>query len=163
MLAAAKSMAASLVGSPWGEYIIEASHCASGGPRFLLRVFRATHKKSGSPVSVFVLDKNDSRIASMPKTQREAFLESFRRDISTLRAYSQAKPAPNLYVLRLYEVFEETKKSIAFVAERVVFSLGNILRDFENLPPERIREVRPLRFHALRERQGGLVSRKHPK
>ena len=77
----------------------------------------------------------------MSKTQREALLESFRRDIAVLKIFAQAKPAPNPYVLRLYEAFEETKKSLAFVAERIIFSLANCLRDFENLPPECISEV----------------------
>jgi hypothetical protein len=51
-----------------------------------------------------------------------------------LKQFSVAKPAPNPNILRFYQTFEETKKEMAFISERVVFSLANALGHSENLP-----------------------------
>lgn len=55
-------------------------------------------------VSVFVLDKEDPLIRGLAKTQKEALLEAFRREIAILKQFSQAKPMPCPSVLRLFQV-----------------------------------------------------------
>jgi len=62
------------------------------------------HRKSNTQVSVFILDKEDPAIKSMNKTQKEALLEAFRREVSILKQFSAAKPAPNPNILRLFQV-----------------------------------------------------------
>lgn len=54
-------------------------------------------------VSVFVMDKEDPLIRGLAKTQKEALLEAFRREIATLKQFAQAKPMPCPSVLRLFQ------------------------------------------------------------
>ena len=58
----------------------------------------------------------DSAIKALNKTSREALYEAMRREIAILKQFSQAKPAPNPNVLRLFQAFDESKKSLSFVA-----------------------------------------------
>ena len=74
------------------------------GHRYLWKVFNAVHRKSNAQVSVFILDKEDPAIKSMNKTQKEALLEAFRREVSILKQFAAAKPAPNPNILRLFQV-----------------------------------------------------------
>ena len=142
MFAAAKSVAAYVSGSEIRQkYTLDTSHSASGGYRYLYKIFNGTHKKTGMPVSIFIMDKNDPRISAMERSSKEALFESVRRDIHVLKAFALSKPSPNPYVLHLYEALEETKKEFSFSTERVKFSLGNRFRDFTNLPPQSITEV----------------------
>lgn len=57
-----------------------------------------------------------------------------KQDIAALKQFSVAKPCPNPNVLRFFQTFEETKKEMAFVSERIVFSLANALGHSDNLP-----------------------------
>lgn len=133
-----KTLAAHMTGNEIGQkYDLEKSgHTATGGHRFMWRIFNAVHRKSKVPVSIFIFDKEDPALAAMSTTQRESLVASFRKDIAVLKQFSMAKPQPNPNVLRLYQVFEESKKMLAFCSERVVFSLGNALGHFDNLGPE---------------------------
>jgi hypothetical protein len=48
--------------------------------------------------------KEDPLIKGQNKTQREALLEAFRKDIATLKQFAAAKPSPCPHVLRLFQV-----------------------------------------------------------
>jgi len=52
----------------------------------------------------------------------------FSQDIRALRELNHP------YILKIYDVLEENKKCLAFVAERVSFSLANALHRYQNLP-----------------------------
>ena len=130
-----KSITAVLSGDAIAKkYDMEKEHSASGGHRYLWKVYDGVHRKSKFPVSIFVLEKDNEQIKSLSKTEKEALIESFRKEIAILKAFSAAKPEPCPYVLRLFEAIEESKKILAFVTERVHCSLGNLLKDFTNLP-----------------------------
>mmetsp|Transcript_14076 Transcript_14076/g.33365 ORF Transcript_14076/g.33365 Transcript_14076/m.33365 type:complete len:379 (-) Transcript_14076:73-1209(-) len=115
------------------KYEVSGTHSASGGHRFLWKVYNAVHRKTRLEVSIFILDKEDPSIKAMSKTQKEALFEAFRREVAVLKQFASAKPQPHPGLLRFFEGFEETKKCLAFVSERVVFSLHNALGHFENL------------------------------
>ncbi|EWM23795.1 protein kinase [Nannochloropsis gaditana] len=108
------------------KYDKEKIHTASGGHECLWKIYRATVKSTGEPASVFVLDLDD--LKSLPKNEREQLLDIFRKDIRALRELNHP------YILKIYDVLEENKKCLAFVAERVSFSLANALHRYQNLP-----------------------------
>ncbi len=43
------------------KYDVETAPCATGGHRFLWKVFNAVHRKSRTPVSIFIIDKEVGR------------------------------------------------------------------------------------------------------
>ena len=116
------------------NYDVEKEATCSGGHCYLWQVFKATRKKDGKKVSVFYFNKADfeKRItqslgSKRAKFVRDAVFEIMKKEVAALKALSKgadgASAPPG--VLRLYEAIEESKKELAFVAERVLCSLGN--------------------------------------
>lgn len=64
----------------------------------LWKVYQATAKNSGEPVSVFVLDKDELRASGMPKNEREQLLDIMRRDVKALKEMDHPR------VLKMVEV-----------------------------------------------------------
>lgn len=73
-------------------------HAASGGHECLWKVYQATVKGSGEPVSVFVVDKDELRATGMQKSEREQLLDIMRRDVRALKEMDHPR------VLKVIEV-----------------------------------------------------------
>lgn len=95
---------------------------ASGGLACLWKIYKATDKASGEPVSVFVFTKED--LKEVDKALREQVLVILRRELKVLSGMSTRKHPS---VVRHIESFEETKKLLAFVTERVSCSLADAI------------------------------------
>lgn len=100
---------------------------ASGGLACLWKIFKAKERASGEPVSVFVYNKED--LKEVDKALREQVLVILRREIKVLESMSERKHPS---VLRLIESFVESKKLLAFVTERVTFSLADAIGEGTN-------------------------------
>lgn len=96
--------------------------CASGGLACLWKIYKATDKSSGKPVSVFVYSKEDLKDVS--KALREQVLVILRRELKVLEGLS-ARKHPS--VVQHIESFEESKKLLAFATERVSCSLADAI------------------------------------
>lgn len=136
------------------RYDMPKHHAASGGHECLWKVYQAAAKGSGEPVSVFVVDKDELRATGMQKSEREQLLDIMRRDVRALKDMEHPRVLKVIEVsmsvggwvfvggkwagpsrfLGGVQVFEESKRSLAFVAERVLCSLANALHRFRNLP-----------------------------
>lgn len=99
---------------------------ASGGHELSWKIFPAVSKKNGQEVSVFVFDKDDLKKLKN-KEAHERILEVLRHDMKTLRLLRHP------HVLKVEEVFEESRRSLSFVTERVVCSLANANKNFTNV------------------------------
>ena len=106
------------------KYEMDEEPSASGGLACLWKIFKATDRASGQPVSVFVFSKDD--LKEVDKALREQVLVIMRREIKVLEGMSERKHPS---VVRLVESFEETKKLLAFVTERVACSLADAIGD----------------------------------
>ncbi|CAN0461290.1 unnamed protein product, partial [Ectocarpus sp. 8 AP-2014] len=95
---------------------------ASGGLACLWKIYKATDKATGKPVSVFVFTKED--LKDVDKALREQVLVILRRELKVLEGMG-ARKHPS--VVRHIESFEETKKLLAFVTERVSCSLADAI------------------------------------
>lgn len=113
---------ASLVVQIAKKYEMDEEPSASGGLACLWKIYNATDKASRRPVSVFVFTKDD--LKDVDKALREQVLVILRRELKVLEGMSTRKHPS---VVQLIESFEETKKLIAFVTERVSCSLANAL------------------------------------
>lgn len=113
---------------------------ASGGLSCLWKIYSATDKASGLPVSVHVFKKED--LKELDKALREQVLDILRRDLKTLTLVNTVgRPHPS--VIRHIETFEETRAALAFVTERVACSLANAIGDgLSGLPPQTASAVR---------------------
>lgn len=106
---------------------MEEEPSASGGLACLWKIYKATEKATGAPVSVFVFTKED--LKDVNKALREQVLVILRRELKVLEGMS-ARKHPS--VVRHIETFEETKKLLAFVTERVSCSLADALGEGAN-------------------------------
>jgi SCY1-like protein 2 len=99
---------------------------ASGGHELCWKIFPAISKKNNQEVSVFVFDKDDLKKIKT-KDNQERYLEVLRQEIKTLRLLRHPK------VLKVEEVFEESRRTLSFVTERVTCSLSNACKNFTNV------------------------------
>ena len=104
------------------KYDMDEEPSATGGLACLWKIYKATDKASGEPVSVFVFTKED--LKDVDKALREQVLVILRRELKVLEGMSTRKHPS---VVRLIEAFEETKKLLAFVTERVSCSLADAI------------------------------------
>lgn len=113
------------------KYEMDEEPTASGGLACLWKIYKATEKASGNPVSVFVFTKED--LKDVDKALREQVLVILRREVKVLEGMA-ARKHPS--VVRHIESFEETKKVLAFVTERVSCSLADAIGEGPStLPP----------------------------
>ncbi|KAJ0392626.1 hypothetical protein P43SY_011415 [Pythium insidiosum] len=99
---------------------------ASGGHELAWRIFPAISRKTNQEVSVFVFDKEDlKKIKS--KSEQERYLEVLRQEMRVLRVLRHP------HVLKVEEVFEESRRTLSFVTERVTCSLANACKNFTNV------------------------------
>lgn len=99
---------------------------ASGGHELSWKVFPGVSKKSGLEVSIFVFDKDDlKRIKN--KESQDRVLEVLRQEMKTLRLLRHP------HVLKVEEVYEESRRTLSFVTERIVCSLANANKNFTNV------------------------------
>lgn len=99
---------------------------ASGGHELMWKIFPAVSRKNGQEVSVFVFDKDDLKKLKRKETQ-ERVLEVLRQEMKTLRVLRHP------HVLKVEEVFEESRRTLSFVTERVTCSLANANKNFTNV------------------------------
>ncbi|KAF4316980.1 hypothetical protein BBO99_00005448 [Phytophthora kernoviae] len=99
---------------------------ASGGHELSWKIFPAVHRKSGHEFSVFVFDKDDLKRLK-GKEEQERVLEVLRQEMKTLRLLRHP------HVLKVEEVFEESRRSLSFVTEKVTCSLANACKNFNNI------------------------------
>ncbi|KAF1784214.1 Armadillo-type fold [Phytophthora cactorum] len=99
---------------------------ASGGHELSWKIFPAVHRKTNHEYSVFLFDKEDlKRLKS--KEAQDRVLEILRQEMKTLRVLRHP------HVLKVEEVFEESRRSLCFVTERVTCSLANACKNFTNI------------------------------
>lgn len=106
---------------------MEENPCGTAGHTNCWKIFSATMKSSSMPVSVFLYDKEP--IKKSPK--KDPFLNILKQDIQLLKDFEHK------YILKVVEVFEENRKMIGFVTERVVCSIENLVNvdpQLSNLP-----------------------------
>lgn len=104
---------------------------ASGGHELLWKIYPGICKKSGLEVSIFVFDKDEMK--KQHKDVQERIIDIMRTDMKTLRVLRHP------HVLKVEHVFEETKRSLAFVTEKIICSLANARKRFDhvgNVTPE---------------------------
>lgn len=99
---------------------------ASGGHELSWKIFPAISRKSGQEVSIFVFDKDDLKKIKK-KEHQERILEVLRQEMKTLRLLRHP------HVLKVEEIFEESRRTLAFVTERVTCSLANACKNFTNV------------------------------
>ncbi|GAB9475613.1 Scy1 protein kinase [Globisporangium polare] len=99
---------------------------ASGGHELSWKIFPAISRKSGQEVSIFVFDKDDLK-KFKKKEHQERILEVLRQEMKTLRLLRHP------HVLKVEEIFEESRRTLAFVTERVTCSLANACKNFTNV------------------------------
>lgn len=99
---------------------------ASGGHELAWRIFPAVSRKTGQEVSIFVFDKEDLKKLKR-KEDQERYLDIMRQEMKTLRVLRHP------HVLKVEEVFEESRRSLSFVTERVTCSLANACKNFTNV------------------------------
>ncbi|CAM9452680.1 unnamed protein product, partial [Ectocarpus sp. 12 AP-2014] len=104
------------------KYEMDEEPSASGGLACLWKIYKAMDKATGNPVSVFVFTKED--LKDVDKALREQVLVILRRELKVLEGMA-ARKHPS--VVRHIESFEETKKLLAFVTERVSCSLADAI------------------------------------
>ncbi|OQS06542.1 kinase [Thraustotheca clavata] len=96
---------------------------ASGGHELLWKIYPAVSKKTGAEVSLFIFDKRE-----LDKVHnKERILDVLRHDMKTLRVLRHPQ------ILKMEEVFEESRKTLSFVTERVTCSLANACKNFTNV------------------------------
>ncbi|EQC31273.1 SCY1 protein kinase [Saprolegnia diclina VS20] len=96
---------------------------ASGGHELLWKIYPAVSKKTGAEVSLFVFDKRE-----LDKVHnKERVLDVLRHDMKTLRLLRHPQ------ILKIEEVFDESRKTLSFVTERVTCSLANACKTFTNV------------------------------
>jgi hypothetical protein len=84
-----------------------------------------THTHTHTQVSIFVLNLDSPLIKPLPTNEREQLIDIYRRDLRAYQSQTHTLTHPN--ILKIHQVMEENKKCLAFVAERVLFSLSNAL------------------------------------
>ncbi|RLN82429.1 hypothetical protein BBJ28_00012372 [Nothophytophthora sp. Chile5] len=99
---------------------------ASGGHELAWKIFPAVHRKNGQEYSVFVFDKDDLKRMKNKEAQ-DRVLDVLRHEMKTLRLLRHP------HVLKVEEVFEESRRSLCFVTERVTCSLANACKNFTNI------------------------------
>ncbi|KAF1331504.1 Scy1 protein kinase, partial [Globisporangium splendens] len=99
---------------------------ASGGHELSWKIFPAVSRKNGQEVSIFVFDKDDLKKLKH-KEHQERYLEVLRQEMKTLRLLRHP------HVLKVEEVFEESRRTLSFVTERVTCSLANACKNFTNV------------------------------
>ncbi|CCI10403.1 unnamed protein product [Albugo candida] len=102
---------------------------ASGGHELVWKIFPAVSRKTNAEVSIFVFDKDDLvRKAGLKKKEdQERYLDILRSEIKTLRVLRHP------HVLKVVEAFEESRRTLSFVTERVTCSLANACKNFNNV------------------------------
>ena len=98
---------------------------ASGGHECLWKVYPGICKRTQAEVSIFIFDKD--LVKKQPREVQEKIIDAMRQDMKTLRVLRHP------HVLRVTEVFEETKHVLAFATEKIVCSLANANRNFTNV------------------------------
>ncbi|CAI5737851.1 unnamed protein product [Peronospora farinosa] len=99
---------------------------ASGGHELSWKIFPAVHRKTNNEYSVFLFDKEElKRLKS--KEAQERVLEILRQEMKTLRVLRHP------HVLKVEEVYEESRRSLCFVTERITCSLANACKNFTNI------------------------------
>uniref|UniRef100_A0AAV1VD63 Protein kinase domain-containing protein n=1 Tax=Peronospora matthiolae TaxID=2874970 RepID=A0AAV1VD63_9STRA len=99
---------------------------ASGGHELLWKIFPAVHRKTNHEYSVFLFDKEELK-RFKTKVAQDRVLEILRQEMKTLRVLRHP------HVLKVEEVFEESRRSLCFVTERVTCSLANACKNFTNI------------------------------
>ncbi|TMW57020.1 hypothetical protein Poli38472_002945 [Pythium oligandrum] len=99
---------------------------ASGGHELAWKIFPAISRKTNQEVSVFVFDKEDLKKLKK-KEDQERYLDVLRQEMRVLRLLRHP------HVLKVEEVFEESRRTLSFVTERVTCSLANACKDFTNI------------------------------
>lgn len=104
------------------KYDMQEEPAASGGLACLWKIYKATEKVTGNPVSIFVFSKED--LKHVDKALREQVFVILRRELKILQSMSSRKHPS---VVQHIESFEESKKLLAFVTERVSCSLADAI------------------------------------
>ncbi|CAH0482996.1 unnamed protein product [Peronospora belbahrii] len=99
---------------------------ASGGHELSWKIFPAIHRKTNNEYSVFIFDKEELKRFKSKEAQ-DRVLEILRHEMKTLRVLRHP------HVLKVEEVFEESRRSLCFVTERVTCSLANACKNFTNI------------------------------
>jgi SCY1-like protein 2 len=108
------------------------THQATGGHGLSWKLFNAVSKPKrktdppGKPVTIFLFDKDD--LKQIDKKDHEALLKILRKDIKSMKTLHHP------HCLRVIDTFDENRKMLGFVTERVFCSLANAFKDFRNLP-----------------------------
>lgn len=98
---------------------------ASGGHELSWKIFPAVNRKTNQEYSVFLFDKDDlKRLKS--KDAQDRVLEILRQEMKTLRVLRHP------HVLKVEEVFDESRRLLCFVTERITCSLANACKNFTN-------------------------------
>ncbi|KAE8962981.1 hypothetical protein PR001_g29525, partial [Phytophthora rubi] len=125
---------------------------ASGGHELSWKIFPVVHCKTNHEYSVFLFDKDElKRLTS--KEAQDHVPEVLRQEMKTLRVLRHP------HVLKVEEVFEDSRRSLCFVTERVTCSLANACKNFTNIVPDhrgRVGRLHIRRTHTCRwrHRQG---------
>jgi SCY1-like protein 2 len=107
-------------------------HEATGGHNLSWKLFNAVTKPKkktdppGKQVTIFLFDKDE--LKQVDRKDHEALLNILRNDIK------QLKTLHHPHILRVIDTFDENRKLLGFVTERVFCSLSNAFKDFRNLP-----------------------------
>ncbi|TYZ58250.1 hypothetical protein PybrP1_007927 [[Pythium] brassicae (nom. inval.)] len=116
-----------MLGEEFSKHYETPKDCtASGGHELSWKIFPAVSRKSGQEVSIFVFDKDDLKKLKL-KEHQERVLEVLRQEMKTLRLLRHP------HVLKVEEVFEESRRTLSFVTERVTCSLANACKNFTNV------------------------------
>lgn len=115
-----------LPGNPVTREFEATCHIASAGPGLQWKIYRGYKKSTKQEAAIFVFEKR--QLERLPRSDREAMLETLRRGISQLTRLRHPQ------ILIVQHPLEESRESLAFATEPVFASLANILGSTENMP-----------------------------
>ncbi|KAE9360984.1 hypothetical protein PF008_g1478 [Phytophthora fragariae] len=102
---------------------------ASSGHELSWKIIPVVHRMTNHEYSVFLFDKDNlKRLKS--KEAQDRVIEVLRQEMKTLRVLRHP------HVLKVEEVFGESRRSLCFVTERVTCSLANACKSFTNIVPD---------------------------
>ena len=131
------------------RYNLSPSHVASAGHLNLWKIYSGD--RAGREVSVWVFERESLQALGMDRSQEELILRIMRADLLAMSSCECEG------LIRALEVSEDTKgvtlpisgtlltslaasQSFAFVTERILYSLSDLLSRFKNFSPSRLRE-----------------------
>ncbi|DBA02167.1 TPA: hypothetical protein N0F65_004802, partial [Lagenidium giganteum] len=100
---------------------------ASGGHELSWKIFPGVSRKNNAEVSIFVFDKDELAKKVKKKEHQERVLDVLRQEMRTLRLLRHP------HVLKVEEIYEESRRTLSFVTERVTCSLANACKNFTNV------------------------------